>query len=1066
MPKQNRDCYVNPHTGFAFFDGITIKTDRITDLRYNKVFPILEEREIFMCRQMRPLLEKFKSRKNPLLNFFQRDKKPPLVLDIGTSSGVFAIYAAIYGCRVIAIDISKRALRVAIANAQKNDIDICDEPSKLKKESIWFIHTTFNESFLKNLQDKYKVDLSKQFDLVFVSARNFEKGFKTSLDFNSINYKYEGEEIKYRYFENQIKYIPDLLDNNGKCIGIQISPIVNNNIEVIEYLKTAFQQEYNINYIKIFDNDIDSKEFLKAQYKSFLSSSLNECHIGGDSCENINESLEDKRKPEYIEKYINDFVKEYKKLAFVYYECTVNKNDNKINRLKIKHHQKWQDQIWFHRKIVEYYPIYENGFPIPSLFIADFPSLLISGVNEINKFAIAKDFKQKEKNWKNSPLHKVDALLEWQKIQCEKDFLFDCIVIETLSIPDTLELDINESKNNRNLKDESKLWFWNNNKENIQKCSQKLFEEWHINIFGQNKTGMTTFLHPAFSGLGTVAQWGNVNYSTLSEYWDQNKFPQEIENLYMEKVRQCMKEYRHEFEERLLNYKDDGLIFDQDNLYSLVKKGFYQPYSIKKYYKKFNKLDIFKTFKRESYQELFDEWDNLIDKNKNIVQSLFNQGTNNNLKRLIISLLQEDLELCHRTMHRSIQNNFNKILNRFKLPELKSSMFFGIPLLVQKRNFQNSQITIGKLPENYRGAIWIYAATSKDWTIQHEYYLRKIARFTSLVYMEQYGLEAMNVQGQKGEIKGQESRSKILGHEVKHISNAMSRNWIRPVKELFEIEDKLNSQASTDKIGRIEIWNQDIKEEDLGITPFRNLVAAAGRLINFWSMLDNPADIPFAKDKSLNIEEFLKNCWEYALNNIIMQAFTNENPNIQERIIHLNNIKAVIKDIHNEPIFKIDDNFLICWNTNLEASDSTVWLARVFIALFTNCIKHSDPSENIEVTIEYQNQDECLYKVILTDVYIDKEKEEWNKTAEKCLLDKGYPKKKIEESLHYFDKVRDKLKYIDNETTLSTKVVVEECLEKIKGKLLNWSQNLQSKDKFVVEFNFKYDNLKERENND
>src|SRR5438105_3735427 len=97
-----KPCYADPERGVAFFDGITIEADSITDPRWDRVLPILEEEQIVMCRQMVPLLW-----------------PGARVLDVGTGIGVFAIWAAAHGCHVTGIDISARALRTARQNATR-----------------------------------------------------------------------------------------------------------------------------------------------------------------------------------------------------------------------------------------------------------------------------------------------------------------------------------------------------------------------------------------------------------------------------------------------------------------------------------------------------------------------------------------------------------------------------------------------------------------------------------------------------------------------------------------------------------------------------------------------------------------------------------------------------------------------------------------------------------------------------------------------------------------------------------------------------------------------------------
>ena len=47
-----KPCYTDPVRGVAFFDGITIEADSILDAAGDKVLPVLEEEQVFTCRQM------------------------------------------------------------------------------------------------------------------------------------------------------------------------------------------------------------------------------------------------------------------------------------------------------------------------------------------------------------------------------------------------------------------------------------------------------------------------------------------------------------------------------------------------------------------------------------------------------------------------------------------------------------------------------------------------------------------------------------------------------------------------------------------------------------------------------------------------------------------------------------------------------------------------------------------------------------------------------------------------------------------------------------------------------
>src|SRR5207302_4131048 len=120
-----------------------------TDPRRDRIIPILQTEQIFMCRQMAPLL-----------------KQDLWALDVGTGCGVFAIWAAKKGCRVIAMDVNPRALRFTRQNAKKNDVTVSntlEELGQIPGGGIYLLHTKFDNKFSECQEYRGR------FDLVFLS---------------------------------------------------------------------------------------------------------------------------------------------------------------------------------------------------------------------------------------------------------------------------------------------------------------------------------------------------------------------------------------------------------------------------------------------------------------------------------------------------------------------------------------------------------------------------------------------------------------------------------------------------------------------------------------------------------------------------------------------------------------------------------------------------------------------------------------------------------------------------------------------------------------------------------
>ncbi|MCP4545543.1 MAG: methyltransferase [bacterium] len=124
MPVETLKNAADPIAGHATIDGITLRTDSLTDLRWDRVMPILLEEQVFMCHQMRPTVHALRGRRNRGLN----------ILDLGAGSGVFGIYLDRQLNRqpdgelltgsdlsaVVCLDVNLRAIRFVQDNAERN----------------------------------------------------------------------------------------------------------------------------------------------------------------------------------------------------------------------------------------------------------------------------------------------------------------------------------------------------------------------------------------------------------------------------------------------------------------------------------------------------------------------------------------------------------------------------------------------------------------------------------------------------------------------------------------------------------------------------------------------------------------------------------------------------------------------------------------------------------------------------------------------------------------------------------------------------------------------------------
>lgn len=278
--------------------------------------PIFEEGQVFMCRQMSTLL---------------RDAPTgSLMLDVGTGSGVFAIWAAKHGHRVLGVDINPRAIMMARQNAIKNGVQVYSRFEDLRAGGICLMLRRFDETFTR---DK---EFSNKFDCVFLNPPYNPTcpGVTPALHAES------GKDGQ-RCFYEQIVVAPRVLKEKGQCVGIQMSVRDGGGIGALRKMREAFGESYSLRYTHIFDREyFPTRKFLESQYEGYLSG-----------------ETQPKLSPGEVRNYIDEVSKENPELAFIYYEIhRGNRERRKSAPIKLRRvsapARGWDHRVEIHKQIV------------------------------------------------------------------------------------------------------------------------------------------------------------------------------------------------------------------------------------------------------------------------------------------------------------------------------------------------------------------------------------------------------------------------------------------------------------------------------------------------------------------------------------------------------------------------------------------------------------------------------------------------------------------------------------------------------------------------------------------
>jgi 16S rRNA G966 N2-methylase RsmD len=302
----------------ALFDGFRIDADSTTDPRWDRVLPVFEEAQTFMCRQMNTLLDSL--------------PKNSLMLDVGTGSGVFAIWAAKRGHRIVGVDINPRALGMARQNALNNGVTVYDSVEEMREAGICLLLREFNKSFITDQA------FVRRFNCVFLNPPYSPTcpGVRPALHAES------GEDGQ-RCFREQIAIVPDVMPDQGWCVGIQMTVKTEHGIDCLQQIQQSFGKDCKIQYTHILDEEyFPTKEFLQSQYGSYLQE-------GRSSEPNSTD----------VRSYIERVSRQNPQLAFIYYEVQkvlTDQSEPTPKRLQrvFAPNRGWEDRIRLHKQIVDH----------------------------------------------------------------------------------------------------------------------------------------------------------------------------------------------------------------------------------------------------------------------------------------------------------------------------------------------------------------------------------------------------------------------------------------------------------------------------------------------------------------------------------------------------------------------------------------------------------------------------------------------------------------------------------------------------------------------------------------
>ena len=257
-----------------------------------------------------------------------------LVLDVGTGSGILGIWAARKrNCRVVCIDVSRRALRFSKANALRNSVPVAKRAEELRDGHICFLHCSF-----ENLVRSHK-EFLQQFNIVFLNPP-----FNPTCAIVSPALHASAGPDAQTPFKHQIRLVPEVLKVGGYCIGYQMSyDSREGQTQVLPLIQRAYRSKCRILYAHVLQDKKQTpvEPFLRAQYSSFLR--------------NVKTRKNERKE---LERYIKRIGGNGQFFSLIYYEVkkehvTIRQSPREM-KIRSLPQKTWTDRIWLHKCIVDH----------------------------------------------------------------------------------------------------------------------------------------------------------------------------------------------------------------------------------------------------------------------------------------------------------------------------------------------------------------------------------------------------------------------------------------------------------------------------------------------------------------------------------------------------------------------------------------------------------------------------------------------------------------------------------------------------------------------------------------
>ena len=408
----------DPIEGYAFFDGLFFKTDSFCDPNWDRVMPILEEEQVFMCRQMA----------GRILQYREEADRPLNILDVGSGSGIFAIYldrllnrdscgrAVEEPSLIVALDSSSRALDFIGRNCRLNN-------------SVNVLLGDSDDTGEPQEYDTGSADESSQ-DIVLINPP-YQPVPPYDEWTDRLALHGDGGEDGLEVFRNWLPSIRYHLKRGGILIGSVMSPIRSEGTSsderdsfkpvALEEMCEAFRRRCDLRFLYHLDKSKSPRtgEFLENVYRDYIEKSrrIKTLKEGQDRTEWERDIV---RWGEHIAEWINDRCSKSSRVGVLYFEMEKGSGDGIAHENLCPYYEGQEPLPSFHNK-----PTWQKRTRIHRLMannIQEYPGQLPTNA-VINKFSFPFPTNPNYNTHEQIEHEDVSALDQYQKAKLEDSTL-------------------------------------------------------------------------------------------------------------------------------------------------------------------------------------------------------------------------------------------------------------------------------------------------------------------------------------------------------------------------------------------------------------------------------------------------------------------------------------------------------------------------------------------------------------------------------------------------------------------------------------------------------------------